>query len=63
MQNTTMKRFSMVAVAFVAAMALGACADEPIGPSEPYEVQMTEETQTDATTDCYYVAGQLICQK
>lgn len=54
----SMKRFGLVLAVLVATVALGACADEPMGiEEEAYTVEMDE-----TGGDCVLIAGQLVCK-
>ena len=59
MQKQTMKRIWIGATALVAAAGLGACADQPMGVEEPYEVQMDGETTEDS--NCIIIDGVIYC--
>ena len=58
MQKQAIKRIWIGATALVAAAGLGACADQPMGVEEPYEVQMDGE---DTSGECIIIHGQLHC--
>ena len=63
MRNSTTKRVWMAAVALMVSGALGACADQPMGPTEEsYEVLMDETTTQAESNDCIVIDGQLFCK-
>ena len=55
----TTKRFWTVSMMVVVAGALGACADQPTGPEEPYTVEMDEGSNSGG---CIVIGGELICK-
>ena len=65
MRYNAMKRFGLVAAIFVMAGVAGACADEPMAPSDDvYEVQLTEEDDeaVKAADNCIVIDGQTHCK-
>ena len=56
MRKTT-KRIRILAFALATAGLLGACADQPMAPEQPYEVQMDEHTDT----NCIWINGTIHC--
>ena len=56
MRNSKKRAWTLI-VALAAAAGLGACADEPMGVEEPYEVQMNVTDDP----ECVIINGQMHC--